>query len=156
MTSLERSRDFGCGDFLFGFGVANFLFRRCVAFLFRVAAVYVIGGAMFGVLFTLCSVAVFGGCTGGDGGTAGKCVGETVGGVVSTLGSDAGKSLAGWLSPGKDIGGMPAIGASSSPLRASSKVDFNISAITLRAEILLSKRVEMGEAGCGERSAEIK
>ena len=47
VTSLERSRDFGCGDFLFGFGVANFLFCRRVAFLFRVAAAYVIGGAIF-------------------------------------------------------------------------------------------------------------
>ena len=50
---------------------------------------------MFGGLSTLGYGAVFGGCTGGDGGTAGKCLGETVGGVVSTLGYDAGKSLAG-------------------------------------------------------------
>ena len=49
MTILERSRDFGCGDFLFGFGVANFCFCRRVAFLFRVAAAYVIGGAIFAV-----------------------------------------------------------------------------------------------------------
>ena len=95
MTSLERARDFGCGDFLFGFDVANFFFRRRVAFLFRVAAAYVIGGAIVGGLSTLGSGAVFGGCTGGYGGTAGKCVGETVEGAVSTLGSDAGKSLAG-------------------------------------------------------------
>ena len=51
---------------------------------------------------------------------------------------------------------MPASGASSSPSRASSKVDLNISAITLRAEMLLSDRGEMGEAGCGYRSAAIK
>ena len=137
VTSLERSRDFGCGDFLFGFGVANFLFLRRVTFLFCVAAAYVIGGAMFGGLFTLGSGAVFGGCTGGYGGTTGKCVGETAGGVVSTLGSDAGNSLAGWLSPGKDISGMPASGASSSLSRASSKVDLKISAINLRAATLL-------------------
>ena len=69
-------------------------FRRRVAFLFRVAAVYVIGGAMFGGISTLGSGAVFGGCTGEDGGTAGKCVGETMDGIVSTLGSDAGNSFA--------------------------------------------------------------
>ena len=61
VSSLERSRNFGCGDFLFGFGVANFLFCRRVAFLFRVAAAYVIGGAMFGGIFVLGSGAVFGG-----------------------------------------------------------------------------------------------
>ena len=88
VPSLERSTDCGCGDLLFGFGVANFIFRRRVAFLFRVAAVYVIGGAMLGSISTLGSGAVFGGCTGGDGATAGKCVGETVDGIVSTLGSD--------------------------------------------------------------------
>ena len=137
VTSLERSRDFGCGDLLFGFGVANFLFCQRVAFLFRVAAAYVIGDAIFDCLSTLGSGAVFGGCTGGDGGTAGKGVGETMGGVVSTLGSDAGNSLAGWLSPGKDIGVMPASGSSSSPSRASSKVALKISAITLRATTLL-------------------
>ena len=95
MTSLERSRDFGCGDFLFGFGVANFFFRRRVAFLFQVTAAYVIGGEIFGGLSTLGSDEVFGGCTGGDGGTAGKYVGETVEGIVSILGSDAGNYLAG-------------------------------------------------------------
>ena len=95
MKSLERSRDFGCGDFLFGFGVANFCFCRRVAFLYRVAAAYVIYGAIFGGLYTIGSGAVFGGCTVGDGGTAGKCVGETVEGIVSILGSDAGNSLAG-------------------------------------------------------------
>ena len=53
------------------------------------------GGAMFDGFPTLSCGALFGGCTGGDGVTAGKCLGETVGGVVSTLGYDAGKSLAG-------------------------------------------------------------
>ena len=50
---------------------------------------------MFGGLSTLGYGAVFSGYTGGYGGTTGKCVVEIVGGVVSTLGSDAGKSLAG-------------------------------------------------------------
>ena len=95
VTSLERSRDFGCGDFLFGFGVTNLFFRRRVAFLFRVAAAYVIGGSIFGGLSTLGYGSVFGGCTGGYGGTVGKCVGKTVDGIVSTLGSDAGNSFAG-------------------------------------------------------------
>ena len=45
--------------FLFGFGVANFIFRRRVAFLFRLAAAYVIGGASFGGFYTLGSGAVF-------------------------------------------------------------------------------------------------
>ena len=54
-----------------------------------------IDGAMFGGLFTLGSGAVLSGCTGGYGGTVGKCVGETVGGIVITLGYDAGNSLAG-------------------------------------------------------------
>ena len=80
---------------LFGFGVANFMFCRRVAFLFRVAAAYVIGDAIFGGLSTLGYGAVFGGCTGGDGGTAGKCVGDTVDVIVSTLGSDEGNSFAG-------------------------------------------------------------
>ena len=40
--------------------------------------------------------------------------------------------------------------------RASSKVVLNISAIILRAETLLSERGEIGEAGCGDRSAAIK
>ena len=78
VTSLERSRVFGCGDFLFGFGVANFFFRRRVAFLFCVAAAYVIGGAISGGISTIGSGAMFGCCTGWDGVTAGKCVGETV------------------------------------------------------------------------------
>ena len=71
------------------------IFRRRVAFLFCMAAAYVIGGAIFGDLSTLGSGAVFGGCTEGDGGTAGKCVGETVDGIASTLGSNARNSFAG-------------------------------------------------------------
>ena len=51
---------------------------------------------------------------------------------------------------------MPARGASSSPSRASSKVDLKISAITLRAENLLLDRGEMGEDGCGDQRAAIK
>ena len=85
MKRWERSRDFGCGDFLFGFGVANFYFRRRVAFLFCVAAAYVIGGAIFGGFSTLVSGEVFGGCTGGD----------SCNGTVRTLGSDAGRLFAG-------------------------------------------------------------
>ena len=54
-------------DVLFGVGVANFIFRRRVAFLFCVAAAYVMCGAIFGGVSTLGSSAVFGGCTGGDG-----------------------------------------------------------------------------------------
>ena len=77
------------------FGVANFFFRRIVAFLFRLAAVYEIGGAIFGALYTLGSGAVIGGCTGGDGGTAGKGVGETVDGIASTLGYDSGEFFSG-------------------------------------------------------------
>ena len=64
---------------MFGFGVANFIFRRRVAFLFCVAAAYVIGGAIFGGFSTLGSGEVFVGCTGGDG----------CNGIVSTLGSYA-------------------------------------------------------------------
>ena len=62
VTSLENS-----ADVLFGVGVANFIFRRRIAFLFRVAAAYVMCGAILGGVFTLCFGAVFGGCTGGDG-----------------------------------------------------------------------------------------
>ena len=51
---------------------------------------------------------------------------------------------------------MSARGSSSSPSRASSKIDLKISAITLRAATLLSERGEMGEAGYGDRSAAIK
>ena len=43
VTSLENS-----AVFLFGVEVANFIFRRRVAFLFRVAAAYVMGGAILG------------------------------------------------------------------------------------------------------------
>ena len=68
-----------------GAGVANFIFRRQVAFLFRVAAAYVMGGAVFGGISTLSSGAVFGGCTGGDGCNE----------ISSTLGSDAGSFFAG-------------------------------------------------------------
>ena len=46
--------------------------------------------------------------------------------------------------------------SSSSWSRASSKVALNISAMVLRAETLLSERGETGEAGCVDRSAEIK
>ena len=80
VSNLENS-----ADFLFCVGVANFIFRRRVAFLFCVAAAYVMGGAIFGGLSTLGSGAVFGGCNGGDG----------CSGVVSTLGSDAGSFFSG-------------------------------------------------------------
>ena len=62
VTSLENSE-----DVLFGVGVANFIFRRRVGILFCVAAAYVMCGAIFGGVSTLCFGAVFGGCTGGDG-----------------------------------------------------------------------------------------
>ena len=51
---------------------------------------------------------------------------------------------------------MSGCGLSSSWSRASSKVVLNISAMILRAETLLSEREEIGEAGCGDRSAAIK
>ena len=70
--------------FLFGFGVAKFIFRRRIAFLFRVAEAYVIGGAILSGFSTLGFGAVLGGCTGGDG-----CKG-----IVGTLGFDAGNSFA--------------------------------------------------------------
>ena len=70
------------GDFLFGFGVANFIFRRRVAFLFCVAATYVMRGAIFGGFSTLGSGAVFGICEGCNR-------------IVCTLGYDAGNSFAG-------------------------------------------------------------
>ena len=60
------------------------------------------------------------------------------------------------MSPGKDIVSILANGSSSSPSRASSKVDLKISAITLRKATLLSERGEIGEAGCGDQSAAIK
>ena len=47
-------------------------------------------------------------------------------------------------------------GSSSSWLRASLKVVLNISAMTLRAETLMSERGYIGEAGCGDRRAAIK
>ena len=62
VTILENSE-----DFLFGVGVANFIFCRRIAFLFRVAAAYLMCGAIFGGFSTLGSGAVFGGCTGEDG-----------------------------------------------------------------------------------------
>ena len=52
--------------------------------------------------------------------------------------------------------GMSGSGSSSSWLRASSEVVLNISAMTLRAETLLSERGDIGEARCGDRSAAIK
>ena len=58
---LGEVKGFWLWRFLFGFCVANLFFRRCVAFLFRVAAAYVIGGEKFGCLSTLGSGAVFGG-----------------------------------------------------------------------------------------------
>ena len=61
VTSLESS-----ADFLFGVEVANFIFRLRVAFLFIMAAAYVMGGEIFGGFSTLGSGAVFGGCTGRD------------------------------------------------------------------------------------------
>ena len=85
VTSLESSTDCVCGYFLFGFGVANFIFCRRVAFLFIVAAAYVIGGAIFGGFSTLGYGAVCVGCTGGDG----------CNGIVSTIDSSAGNSFAG-------------------------------------------------------------
>ena len=74
---------------------SQLLFCQRVAFIFCMTAAYVIGGEIFSGLSTLGSVAVFGGCTGGECGTASKFVGETVEGIVSTLGSDAGNSLSG-------------------------------------------------------------
>ena len=85
VISLDSSMDCGCGDFLFDFGVANFIFCRRVAFLFCVAAAYVMSGTIFGGFSTLGSGAVLGGCTGGDG----------CNGIFSTLGSDAGNFFAG-------------------------------------------------------------
>ena len=67
---------------MFGFGVANFIFRRRVVFLSRVAATYVIRGAIFGGFSTLGSSAVFVICEGCNG-------------IVCTLGYDAGNSFAG-------------------------------------------------------------
>ena len=80
VTSLESLE-----DFLFGVGVAKFIFCRCIAFLFCVAAAYVMGGAIFGGFYTLGSGAVFGCCTVGDG----------CNGIFSTLVSDAGSLFSG-------------------------------------------------------------
>ena len=60
------------------------------------------------------------------------------------------------MSLGRAIGGMSGSGSSSSWSRASSKVVLNIYAIVLRADTLLSERGDIGEAGCGDRSATIK
>ena len=51
---------------------------------------------------------------------------------------------------------MAGSGSSSLWSQASSKVVLNISAMTLRAETLLSERGDIGEAGCGDRRAAIK
>ena len=48
VTSLENS-----ADVLFGFGLASFIFRRRVAFLFRVAAAYVMCGEFLGGVSTV-------------------------------------------------------------------------------------------------------
>ena len=50
VTSLENF-----ADVLFGVGVASFIFRCRVAFLFCVAAAYVICREFFGGVSTLCS-----------------------------------------------------------------------------------------------------
>ena len=60
------------------------------------------------------------------------------------------------MSPGKAIDGMSGRGYSSLLLQASSKVDLKIFAITLRASTLMLERVEIGEAGCGDRRSAIK
>ena len=54
------------------------------------------------------------------------------------------------------MGNISGSGSSSSWLRAYSKVALNVAAMVLRAETLLSERREIGEAGCGDRSAAIK
>ena len=51
---------------------------------------------------------------------------------------------------------MSGSGFSSLLSQASSKVDLNISAITLRAATLLSERGEIGQARCGDWRATIK
>ena len=55
VTSLENS-----ADVLFGVGVANFIFLRRVAFLFRVVTAYVMCGEISGSVSTLGSGAVCG------------------------------------------------------------------------------------------------
>ena len=57
--------------------------------------------------------------------------------------------------PGKAIGGMSGSGYTYSWSRSSSKVVLNISAMTLRAETLLSERGDIGEAVCGDWRASI-
>ena len=51
---------------------------------------------------------------------------------------------------------MSGSGSSSSWLQASSKVVLNISAMTLRAETLLSEKRDIGETGCGDKRDAIK
>ena len=51
---------------------------------------------------------------------------------------------------------MSGSGLSSLCSRASSKVILNIPIMVLREETLLLERGEIGEAGCGDRSAAIK
>ena len=126
VTSLENS-----ADVLFGFGLASFIFRRRVAFLFRVAAEYVIGGAIFGGFPPLVLV-------------QGAVEKEFSAPLVLLQGSPFMADC------------MSGSGSSSSLSRASSEVDLNISAITLRAETLLLGRGEIGEAGCGDSRAAIK
>ena len=58
VTIMESATYFNCGYFLLGVGVASFIFRRCAMFLFRVAAVYLMGGEIFGRFSTLGSGAV--------------------------------------------------------------------------------------------------
>ena len=58
--------------------------------------------------------------------------------------------------PGKSIGGMFGSGSSSLWSRASSKLALKISTMALRADTLLLERGDIGEAGCGDRSAAIK
>ena len=48
VTNLENF-----ADVLFGVGVASFIFRRCVAFLFHVAAAYMMCGEVLGGVSTL-------------------------------------------------------------------------------------------------------
>ena len=94
---------------------------------------------------------VFGGVS-----TLGSGAGCGRDGSFSTLGSATGSFFSGRLSPGKSIGGMSWSGSSSSWSRASSKVNLNIPAMTLRAETLLLERGDIGDSGCGDRSAAIK
>ena len=73
VTSLDNS-----ADVLFGVGVASFIFRHRVAFLFCVAAAYVMCGEILGGVSTL-----------GSGAGCGRDR------IFSTLGSAAGSSFSG-------------------------------------------------------------